>query len=68
MEVRLEAERVYADLGEIRRELEAVKERLEEMSLYQIGSTGHRHVVPKEGARGGEPMIKGTALTVRAIV
>ena len=68
MEAQIEAERVYTDLSEIRRELEAVRERLDEIDLHQTVSTGHRYVVRKGGARGGEPMIRGTALTVRAIV
>jgi uncharacterized protein (DUF433 family) len=59
----LAIERVYAELGEIRQELSAVKAQL----AQAIRSEG-LHIVRDLNMHRGEPTIRGTAITVRTIV
>jgi uncharacterized protein (DUF433 family) len=64
-------------LGQLQIELERIRQDLESMKvqLEQVAKaverplpTEHPHIVRKPGPRGGEPLIRDTALTVRSIV
>lgn len=70
MEASLEIERIYTELGQIHQDLETVKMQLERMAkaVDRPLPTDHPYVVRKPGPRGGEPLIRDTALTVRTIV
>lgn len=58
------------ELKRIRQGLEEVKAELERVArvIEKPVPTEHPHIVRKPEPRGGEPMIRGTALTVRSIV
>lgn len=70
MNALLEMERIYTELGRIRQDLETVKVQLERMAkaVDRPLPTDHPYVVRKPGPRGGEPLIRDTALSVRTIV
>jgi len=70
MDALLEMERIYTELGRIRQDLETVKVQLERMAkaVDRPLPTDHPYVVRKPGPRGGEPLIRDTALSVRTIV
>ena len=63
-------ERIYTELRRIRQDLETVKVQLERMAkaVDRPLPTDHPYVVRKPGPRGGEPLIRDTALSVRTIV
>lgn len=70
MSTSLEIGQIQVELGRIRQDLESVKAQLEQVAraVERPAPTEHPHIVRKPGPRGGEPLIRDTALTVRAIV
>ena len=70
MSTSVEAERIYAELGSIRQELDTVKEQLAQMieASKLTGATGHPHIVRNPQVHRGEPTIQGSSITVRTVV
>ncbi len=66
----LEIGQIQSELRHIRQDLESMKTRLEQVAqvVEKPTPTEHPHIVRKPGPRGGEPIIRDTALTVRTIV
>ncbi len=70
MGIPLEMGQIQVELRHIRQDMESVKTRLEQVAraVERPSPTEHPHIVRKPGPRGGEPLIRDTALTVRAII
>jgi uncharacterized protein (DUF433 family) len=70
MTVRLDAQKIYSELGYLRDEIQTLKSEVE--SLIKAGHpairTEHPHVVRIEGVHGGRPTIRGTGVSVQTIV
>ncbi len=66
----IEAERIYAELGSIRRELIAVKTQLAQMveASKMGGPTEHPYIIRRSRMHHGEPTIDGSAITVRTVI
>lgn len=61
----LAAERIYAELGNIREEILALRGQVAQLANQR---TEHPHVVRRPDMHRGEPTIQGSSVTVRAVV
>jgi len=70
MSAKVEAERIYAELGSIRQELIAVKTQLAQMveARKMGGPTGHPYIIRNSRMHHGEPTIDGSSITVRTVI
>jgi len=70
MSAKVEAERIYAELGSIRQELIAVKTQLAQMveARKMGGPTGHPYIIRSSQMHHGEPTIDGSSITVRTVI
>jgi len=69
MTVQLDAQKVYSELGQLREEIQELRNKIE--VLWQVRSrirTEHPHIVRIEGVHGGRPTIRGTGVSVQTIV
>jgi len=66
----LDAQKIYGELDALKEELQGLKQMVRQaVTAPRPGlRTEHPHIVRLEGIRGGEPMIKGTGISVRTIV
>jgi len=66
----VDAQKVYGELDALKEELQGLKQMVRQaMASPRPGlRTEHPHIVRLEGIRGGEPVIKGTGISVRTIV
>jgi len=66
----LDAQKIYGELDALKEELQGLKQMVRQaVTSSRPGlRTEHPHIVRLEGIRGGEPVIKGTGISVRTIV
>ena len=66
----LDAQKIYGELDALKEELQGLKQMVRQaVTASRPGlRTEHPHIVRLEGIRGGEPVIKGTSISVRTIV
>jgi len=66
----LDAQKIYGELDALKEELQGLKQMVRQaVTAPRPGlRTEHPHIVRLEGIRGGEPVIKGTGISVRTIV
>ena len=72
----LDSKRIYAELDTLKGEIRGLKQMVGELGsehgvvtrIRPTIQTEHPHIVRVEGIRGGEPIIKGTGISVRTIV
>ena len=62
--------RIYTELDTLKGEIQGLKQMVSEVvtRIRPTIQTEHPHIVRVEGIRGGEPIIKGTGISVRTIV
>jgi len=66
----LDVQKIHVELDALREELHGLKQMVREAIAPPRPSlrTAHPHIVRIEGVRGGEPVIRGTGISVRTIV
>jgi len=66
----LDAQKIYGELDALKEELQGLKQMVRQAVTTSRPDlrTEHPHIVRLEGIRGGEPVIKGTSISVRTIV
>jgi uncharacterized protein (DUF433 family) len=66
----LDAQKIYGELDALKKELQGLKQMVQQAVTSSRPGLGteHPHIVRLEGIRGGEPVIKGTGISVRTIV
>ena len=62
--------RIYTELDTLKGEIQGLKQMVGEVvtRIRPTIQTEHPHIVRVEGIRGGEPIIRGTGISVRTIV
>lgn len=70
MTIEINAERIYGELGWLRREVQDLRTILDTLGQANRPSlsTDHPHVVRIKGVHGGRPTIRGTGVSVQTIV
>jgi uncharacterized protein (DUF433 family) len=71
MSTTIEAQRVYDELTWLRQAVETLTQKVEGLVAEQkkpMLSTTHAHIARVQGVKGGEPIIRGTGVTVQTIV
>jgi uncharacterized protein (DUF433 family) len=70
MEQDLDAKLIYVELTSLREEMQNLRRMVAEILAERRPAirTNHPHIVRIEGVRGGEPVIRGTGISVRTIV
>ncbi len=70
MTIEINAEKIYGELGWLRREVQGLRTILDTLGQTSRPclSTDHPHVVRIEGVHGGRPTIRGTGVSVQTIV
>ncbi len=66
----LDVQRVYTELSTLKEEMRDLRQMVAKIIAERRPAirTEHPHIVRVEGVRGGEPVIKGTNISVRTIV
>jgi uncharacterized protein (DUF433 family) len=66
----IDAQKVYGELSQLREAIQSIKDRIESLGQATRPSihTEHPHVVRIEGVHGGRPTIRGTGISVQAII
>ena len=66
----LDVQRVYTELSALKEEMRDLRQMVAKVIAERrpIIRTEHPHIVRVEGVRGGEPVIKGTSISVRTII
>jgi uncharacterized protein (DUF433 family) len=66
----LDSKRIYTELDTLKGEIRGLKQMVSEVVTRTRPTiqTGHPYIVRVEGICGGEPIIKGTGISVRTIV
>lgn len=66
----LDVQRVYTELSALKEEMRDLRQMVAKIIAERrpIIRTEHPHIVRVEGVRGGEPVIKGTSISVRTII
>lgn len=59
---------ISKELNSLREEVRALKEQLASYTAHPPMPTDHPHIVRIKGVRGGEPIVNGAYISVRAIV
>jgi uncharacterized protein (DUF433 family) len=59
---------LYAELNSLREEVRALKEQVASYTARPPMPTDHPYIVRIRGMRGGEPIIRGAYISVRAII
>jgi uncharacterized protein (DUF433 family) len=71
MSTTVEAQRIYEELTWLRQAVETLTQKVEGLVAEQkkpVLSTTHAHITRVQGVKGGEPIIRGTGITVQTIV
>jgi uncharacterized protein (DUF433 family) len=71
MSTTVEAQRIYEELTWLRQAVETLTQKVEGLVAEQkkpMLSTTHAHITRVQGVKGGEPIIRGTGVTVQTIV
>lgn len=70
MTIRLDAQRIYGELGSLRDEIQALRSKVESLgqTTRPVVRTEHPHIVRIEGVHGGRPTVRGTGVSVQTIV
>jgi uncharacterized protein (DUF433 family) len=71
MSATIEAQQVYDELTWLRQTVETLTQKVEGLAATQKKpalSTTHAHIARVQGVKGGEPIIRGTGITVQTIV
>jgi uncharacterized protein (DUF433 family) len=71
MSTTVEAQKVYDELTGLRQAVETLTQKMEGLVAEQKKltlSTTHAHIARVQGVKGGEPIIRGTGVTVQTIV
>ena len=66
----LDVQRIYVELDALNEALQGLKQMVGQAIVppRPVFRTEHPHIVRVEGMRGGEPVIRGTGISVRTIV
>ena len=62
-----EWQQIHKELGELRKDVTEIKQTLQYLGRWEF-PTGHPYIVRVAGVKGGEPLIRGTGITVRRVV
>jgi uncharacterized protein (DUF433 family) len=70
MTVKLNSERIYTELSQLRQEVQMLRSKLDALAPADRPSlrTEHAHIVRSEGVHGGRPTIRGAGVSVQAII
>jgi uncharacterized protein (DUF433 family) len=70
MTVELNTERIYTELNWLRQEVQGLRSKLDALAPVSRPSlhTEHPHIVRSEGIHGGRPVVRGTGVSVQAII
>jgi uncharacterized protein (DUF433 family) len=70
MTTEIDAQKIYGELGQLREAIQSIKTQIELLGqTTRFGfRTEHPHIVRMEGVHGGCPTIRGTGVSVQAIV
>ncbi len=70
MSVELNTERIYTELSWLRQEVQTLRSKLDALAPAGRPSlrTENPHIVRSERVHGGRPMVRGTGVSVQAIV
>ena len=71
MSATIEAQQVYDELTWLRQTVETLTQKLEGLAAKRKKptlATTHAHIARGQGVKGGEPIIRGTGVTVQTIV
>lgn len=60
-------EQVFQEVHSLKQELQTFRHTLQESQGARL-STEHPYIIRAEGVRGGEPIVRGTGISVRTIV
>ncbi len=66
METQTEMQQIAKELGALREEVHALRQKLDAMPTFVV--TEHPYIYVSKEMHNGEPTIRGTALTVRTII
>ncbi len=64
----VDVQRIYGELNSLKEEVRELKEMVSKSVSRPTIRTDHPYIVRIEGVRGGEPVIRGTSISVRTIV
>jgi uncharacterized protein (DUF433 family) len=71
MSTTVEEQRVYDELTWLRQTVEALTQKVEGLIVQRKKptlATAHAHIARMQGVKGGEPIIRGTGVTVQTVV
>ncbi len=71
MSATIEAQQVYDELAWLRQTVETLTQKVEGLAAKRKKptlATTHAHIARVQGVKGGEPIIRGTGVTVQTIV